>query len=272
MKGRGVTPGEQLARAFGSVVVWAVALFIVLPLLAVVYVSFSSKSYFVFPPAGFSLRWYANIGSNPIFLTSFVRSVLVGLLVTAITGALAIPAAWALTRVQFRGRGTILTFLMAPLLLPTLVLALALLAFYTTLRWNDTLIGLLAAHTVVTLPYFLRSVLVSLATLDPALLEASELLGASPWSTFRHVLLPLAKPGVLAGATFSFILSFDQFTVSLFVVGYRQVTLPIALYNYLNQNSDPTVAAVSTLLVLFGFGASWLLHRLVGLDNLFAGR
>ena len=268
-KGLPPTAGERLLAVLRSVVLWAIGLFILLPLVAVVYVSFSPKSFLIFPPAGFSLRWYANIGHNAVFLTSFARSLAVGVLVTMLAGALALPAALALSRGRFRGRDAILTLLLAPLLLPTLVFALALLTFFSRLHLQDTLPGLVLAHTVVCLPYFLRSALVGLTSLDPSLAEASDILGATPWRTFRHVVLPLIRPSLLAGTIFAFIISFDQFTVSLFVVSYKQVTLPIALFNYLTQTSDPTVAAVSTLLVLFGLAASLLVHKLIGLDNLF---
>jgi len=259
-------------RLLYKALIVALCVFIVAPLVAVVYVSLSPVSYFVFPPRGLSLQWYARILEHPVFLTSFVRSLSVGVLVVVVCAVLCIPAALVLHRHDFRGKGAVEFLMLSPLVFPTLIFALAILYFFHRIGLHDTFFGLVVSHTIVSMPYFLRSVFVSVHALDPSLEEASEVLGATPWQTFRNVTLPRLLPGILAGSIFAFIVAFDQFTVALFVSGAEQVTLPIAIYNYLYHSSDPTVAAISTFLIVFGFVASVLINRYVGLERVFGGR
>lgn len=236
-----------------NVGVLLIYLFLLTPMLVVILYSFSSKSYFAFPPEGFSLRWYEAAWASDRFLAPAIRSITLAIGSTVIATALAIPAALALRRFRDSRWARALEFvLLTPLIVPALILGIALLYFFLRLNAVDTLPALVAAHTLLVFPFMFRAVLVSALDVKMHLEEASEILGAGPWRTFWNVVLPSLAPGITAGAIFAFIVSFDQFTVSLFVTQSDQVTLPVALYKYLYDVNDPVAAAVSTMLVAFG--------------------
>lgn len=259
--------GLWTARLAGRLLVGLIVVYLVAPLAAVVYVSFSPVGFFQFPPSGFSLRWFENLWHTPSLLDALVRSLWTASVVVVTTAVLATAAALALDRTRFRGRGALDLFFLSPLVVPELVFALALLDVYSSLSLRDTYLGLILAHLVIAFPYFVRSVYVSLAARDPSLEAAAESLGASPLRVFRTITLPSIRGGVLSGGVFAFIVSFDQFTVSLFVVGSSTETLPVAIYNYLFDNADPTVAAVSTVVIAIGLVAALAANRIVGLDR-----
>ena len=255
---------------FNRAVLALLVLFLLAPLIAVVYVSFSPVGFFQFPPHGFSVRWFVHLWSTPELLDALGRSVWIAVVVAAVTGVLATPAAIAMQS-RFRGKGALDALFLSPLVLPELVFALALLEAYSLTGLNDTYVGLILGHLVIAFPYFVRSVYVALAGRDPALEEAAETLGASPLRVFSTITLPSIRSGLASGTIFAFIVSFDQFTVSLFVTGVHTETLPVAIYNYMFQNADPTVAAVSTVVIAIGLGAATLANRIAGLDRLLIG-
>lgn len=244
--------------------------YLLAPLIAVVYVAFSPVAFFQFPPRGISTRWFVNLWHTPELLDALERSVWIAVVVAVVTGVLATPAALAMQS-RFRGKAAVDALFLSPLLLPELVFALALLEAYSVAGLNDTYLGIILGHTVIAFPYFVRSVYVALVGRDPALEEAAKTLGASSWQVFRTVTLPTIRSGLASGAIFAFIVSFDQFTVSLFVVGPNTQTLPVAIYNYMFQNSDPTVAAVSSLVIVIGLAAATFANRIAGLDRLLIG-
>jgi putative spermidine/putrescine transport system permease protein len=251
-----------------NLVAGTVYLFLLTPMLVVVLYSFSEKSFFVFPPEGFSLRWYEAAWKSDKFLGPAARSIFVAVGSTLIATLFAVPAALGLRRIGGGRAARVIEFLLlAPMIVPALILGIALLYLYNRFGAVDTLGGMLAAHVVLVFPFVFRSVLVSVHGLRLHYEEASEMLGAPPWRTFWHVVLPGLMPGVIAGGILAFIVSFDQFTISLFVAQSDQVTLPVALYKYLYDVNDPVAAAVSTVLVAFGFvvalvtqRAGWLEH------------
>lgn len=240
-----------------------------LPMLMVVYFSFSNRSFFTFPPDGFSLRWYRQAWQSGLFLVPAVRSIVLAVGATLAGALLTIPAGLALRRLgrSWWARATEFV-LLSPLIVPALILGIALLYFFHRASLIDTFAGLLAAHTVLVLPFMFRGIFVSVHGLNAELEEASEILGASPFTTFRRVVLPALRPGIIAGGIFSFIVSFDQFTVSLFVTQSKAVTLPIALYKYLYDVNDPVVAAVSSFLVAFGLLVTVLIQRAGWLEHI----
>lgn len=242
--------GWGKARTAAAVGVYA---FLILPMLVVVLFSTSDKSFFTFPPTGFSLRWYEAAWTSGRFLGPALRSLVLAVLATGIAGAIAIPAALALRRMQpGRLRATVEFFFLTPLVVPALIIGIALLYSFSRLRLLDTFAGLLAAHALIVFPFVFRAVLTSVLNLRQHLLDASMILGASPFHTFRRIVFPALVPGLAAGAIFAFIVSLDQFTVSLFVTQSEQEVLPVAIYKYLYDVNDPVVAAVSTVLVAFG--------------------
>jgi putative spermidine/putrescine transport system permease protein len=252
------------SRAWGTArtaAATAVYAFLILPMLVVVLFSTSEKSFFTFPPTGFSLRWYEAAWSSERFLAPAARSIVLAVLATLIAAAIAIPAALALRRMApGRLRAAIEFFFLTPLIVPALIIGIALLYSFSRLRLVDSFAGLLMAHALIVFPFVFRAVLTSVLNLRQYLLDASEILGASPLYTFRRVVLPGLVPGLAAGAIFAFIVSLDQFTVSLFVTQSEQQVLPVAIYKYLYDVNDPVVAAVSTVLVAFGLLAAVLIN------------
>lgn len=258
-------PAWSTARTLTAAVVY---LFLILPMLVVVLFSTSDKSFFTFPPTGFSLRWYEAAWESGRFIGPAMRSIVLAILATLIAMSFVIPGALALRRMRpGRLRAAVEFFFLTPLIVPALIIGIALLYSFSRVRLVDTFTGLLLAHTLIVFPFIFRAVLTSVMGLRQHLLDASEILGASPVYTFRKVVLPDLVPGLTAGAIFAFIVSLDQFTVSLFVTQAEQQVLPVAIYKYLYDVNDPVVAAVSTVLVIFGLLAAvvinwfgWLRH------------
>ncbi len=259
---------DRLWALGAKAVVGALCVFLLAPIAVIAYASVLPDVVVRVPPRGLTLDWYARLVDHPELGESLVLSLAVGLATTAICLLLAVPAALAIARRRFAGREVVNLLLLSPLTVPSLVIGLALLIFYSRVGLFDTFQGLVAAHVLVSLPYSLRPILASLSNYDTSVEEAAALLGASPLTVLRRVTLPLIRPGVLAGAIFAFIISFDQFTVTLFVVAANYVTLPVQIFNYISFQNDPTIAALSTLLILGALVLIFVVERTVGLDKL----
>jgi putative spermidine/putrescine transport system permease protein len=257
MLGRG---GSRLLGATNALIY----LYLLAPILIVVPVSFSAAAFVVFPPRGLSLRWYANFLTSRELTEALWLSARLAVAVTLAATVAGTLAALALTRYHVPGRESIRTFLMAPIVLPGIVLGIALLIFLNRTPLAQTFGGLFAAHLVVALPYVVRTVAATLEGFDRSVEEAAASLGAPPLAAFWTVTLPLIKPGVIAGATFAFITSFDELVVSLFLTGPRLSTLPVQIYNYIEFASDPTIAAISVLLIVFTTAVVLLVEHVVG--------
>lgn len=249
-----------------------VYLFLFLPLIVVVLFSFSDKSYFSFPPTGLSLRWYVAAWESGLFLTPALRSLALATVSTLVAAVVAIPVTLGLRGLgDGRLKNAIEFLVLSPLIVPALIIGIALLYMFNRFGLLDTFAALVLGHCVIVLPYMFRSVYTSAVGLRQNLIDASEILGASPWTTFRQVVLPGLMPGVISGAIFSFIISLDQFTVSLFITQSDQIVLPVAIYKYLSDMNDPVTAAVSTVLVVFGLLLAFIIDRLGWLRHLSGG-
>jgi putative spermidine/putrescine transport system permease protein len=246
--------------------------FIAAPLLIVCVVAFTPLGYISLPTHGLSLRWFAAIAENPRFISAFWLSLMVGAVSSVIATALAIPAAIALARFRFPGRDAISAFLLSPMMIPNIVLGVAFLRFFTQIGINGTFAGLVIAHVIVILPFALRLVLAAATGMDPAVERAAVSLGASRWTVFRRVTLPLILPGIASGWLLAFITSFDELTMSVFVANPSTTTLPVRMFLHIQDTIDPMVAAVSALLIGATLVAMLVLDRLVGLERLFVGQ
>lgn len=242
----------------------AVYVFILAPVLIVVVISFSADNFIVFPPSGWSLRWYERLVGNEALMAGLRLSLLLALIVMVVSLVLGVPAALALAKGSFRGREALANFFLAPLLLPTLVMGLALLLAFQPWRLNATLPGLVLAHLTVTLPFVIRMMATAFMTLPDDIEAAALTLGASPWRVMRRVTLPLAAPGLAAAGALAFLLSFDETVISLFVSGPRASTLPVEMVRYVEGRSDPMVAALSVLLIMGTIAIVLVVERLVG--------
>ena len=246
------------------VIVALVYVFILAPILIVIAVSFSADNFIVFPPTGWSTRWYGALLTNANLLAAFRVSAALAALVTLLALACGIPAAFLIARHEFRGRKALFAFFTAPLLLPTLVLALALLLAFHPWGLVATLPGLVLAHLTVTLPFVIRILTTAFANLTPDVEDAAATLGAPPWQVFRRVTLPLVTPGLIAATALAFLLSFDETVISLFISGPRLETLPVAVYHYVERRTDPAIAALSTLMITGSIAIVMLVERMVG--------
>lgn len=242
--------------------------FMLAPLALVVWMSFTPDEFFALPVHAFSLRWYREAFAYPGFVDAFVLSALLALAAAAVAVTLGFLAAYALIRFRFPGRAALDAFFVSPLLVPAVVLGIALLQFVNRLGLYNTFAGVLAAHVVVVVPYTVRVIGTALRAVPEDVEWAAMNLGARRGVMLRRITLPLARRGMIAAFLFAFILSFDEVTVTIFMTGPRYQTLPIRVYNYLTDQIDPTVAAISAMLIVLSAVLVFALDRIVGLENL----
>jgi putative spermidine/putrescine transport system permease protein len=260
--------GSQNSKTM-RILVFVLFLFLLAPVLLVFPISFSGDELLSFPPQTWSLRWYAALADNDSMLSAFGTSLLLGAVVTVLSLAIAIPAAYAIVRLKVKGSELLFNVFTAPLLLPTIVLGLAILIVFASSGLLGTFTGLVIAHLVVTLPYALRVLAVSLGNLDLACEEAAASLGAKPLTVFRRVTLPMMTPGIVAATALCFLVSFDEVVITLFLTGPRLTTLPVELFHHVESRADPLVASVSVLLILLTLAVVMIVDRSLGLSKTF---
>ncbi|MEJ8307033.1 ABC transporter permease [Saccharibacillus sacchari] len=254
-----------------TIAIWAagllVYLFLILPVLVIFLSAFSPQEYPQFPPEGFSVRWFEALFTNRQWHSALWNSIVLLLIVTPLTVILGTGAAYALGRLQFRGKQALQSFMLSPLMIPQVVLGIALLYELTTLGLINSIWGLVIGHIVVAFPYVIRTVGVSVSSLDPKLELASMSLGAGPVTTFRRVTLPLIRPGIVAGAIFSAVTSFGEVSISLFVSSPRTITVPVRIFGYIDQTFDPSVNAISVIFIVLAVAALIVIDRTIGLTK-----
>lgn len=228
----------------------AVGVMLVFPLAIVVAVSFDPGSYIAFPPSGYSPRWYIEMWSHDTIVLSVKNSLIVGIVSSLLGTVIAIPAALAIARGGNFSEKVLYPFLLSPFTIPWLVYGLALLFFWSITGQPLSLVTIILGHTVIAVPYVLRITLAVLRSMPPNYIRAARISGANPWQAFRYVTLPYIRSGVVAGASFAFIVSFTNIPVSLFLTTADNITLPVAIFNYMINNFEPMVAAVSVVQVL----------------------
>jgi putative spermidine/putrescine transport system permease protein len=241
--------------------------FLLTPVLIVICFALNPEPFIAFPPSGISLRWFGKFFTSRDFMAAFWLSLGLGLATVVIAGLIGTLAAIALSRGRFPGRAVLVQLFLSPIVLPSILTGFALFQLAMVAGLGRNLGILLAGHLVVATPYVLRTVLAMLAQSDRALEEAARNLGATPARAFREVTLPLIRPGVMAGMLFAFIVSFDQFPVSLFLVSPGQETLPIAMFNYLRFDFDGTIAAASCVSILLAVILVIGIERMIGLQE-----
>lgn len=258
---------ERLGRIATHVLVGAGVVAVVLPLALTLYLSTFDETLITFPPKGYTLHWF--VGIIPTFGAALRTSAITALLATCISLAVGVPAAIALTRYRFWGRAAIGTLLLAPLTIPGVAIGLAIfvLAVLIEERTEWALSGttglMVGAHVLITLPWVVRLCLAALANTDSAAEEAAASLGASPTRVIWRVTLPAMRGGIVAGALFAFIISFENLEMTLFLTAPGMTTLPISVLSYLQYHIDPLVAAVAVAQVVLIGGALLLLDRFV---------
>jgi putative spermidine/putrescine transport system permease protein len=234
------------------------------PAALVLVLSFSAGDFLTFPPPGLSTRWYAALFSNAELMAALRNSAILALGVAVLALLAGLPAAYAVARLRFPGRDALAGLITAPLLLPTLVLGLALLLALQPLRLAATWPGLLLAHSVVALPFAVRIMTTAFAAVPREVEEAAWTLGATRLRAALRVTLPIAAPGAAAAAALCFLVSFDETVISLFLVGPRLSTLPVEMFRYAENRTDPLVAALAMALIGIALAVVLAVERLVG--------
>jgi putative spermidine/putrescine transport system permease protein len=227
-----------------------IALYLLAPVLVVVATSVTTTAYPVFPPHGFTLHWFGEFLNNPDFMSGVRLSALLAFSATLIATCLGTAAAFGLARGSQRTRSALAALFLSPIVFPAIVLGLALLIFYSMVGLSGAFAGMVAAHVVLVTPFVVRLVAASLAEFDDSVEEAARNLGAGWPRVFFQVTLPIIRPGVVAGAVFAFIISFDELVVTLFLAGPGMQTLPIRIYSFVQYNSTPVISAISTTLII----------------------
>src|SRR5271168_3550937 len=266
---------RRLARLLLKAAAGLTLLYILTPLIFVTWLSFYRQEIPSFPPEGYSLRWYAEIANNEQFISGFLLSLQVGVIATAIGLAVGVPAALCIARFRFFGREFLNNLLLFPLMVPGVVLGTAFYVFFVKIEIATdgkfeilgSFAGLVCGHVLIVIPWSVRLVAATLANFDPTLEEAAQNLGADRWTTFRRVTMPSILPGIVAAAMFSFVASFSNLEMSLFLVGPGSTTLPIAILQYLEWKIDPTIAAVSVLQIALIGAAMLITDRFVKISR-----
>jgi putative spermidine/putrescine transport system permease protein len=250
-----------------SVIAMVVLVLIVTPLVITIFTAFNATTANVFPPQGWSLRWFANVFAQKEFATGFALSMTLALASSATSITLGTLAAFALSRTQFRGREVIDSILMSPLIVPQVIIGLSFLIFFVRMDSWPQFGRLLVLHSLLTLPYATRVVRASLARVDPRLEEAAVGLGATPVVSFLSVTLPQIRSGLFVAVFFCFVVSFDNFTATAFL-STNGATLPVEIYYYIDSRLDPTVSAIAALMMLGTTAFVLIADRLVGINRI----
>jgi putative spermidine/putrescine transport system permease protein len=248
-----VTTGRRpatLSRLLLWITTAAVLLFLIAPIVVVFPLSFSSGELLTLPTPGYSWRWYDDFFNSSKWLVATRNSFIVGVATAVLATLLGTVGALGIFLGRFRGKAVLIAMLSLPMVVPVVVTAVAVYFAFSMVGLNNTLTGLVLAHTVLSVPYVLLTVLATLQTFDRNLLKAAATLGAPPHVAFRRIVLPLIAPGVATGALFAFATSFDELVVAIFVAGPAQFTLPRQMYAGLNEFLSPTIAAAAVLLIV----------------------
>ena len=235
----------------------AVLLFLIAPILIIVPLSFDATPYFTFTegmlnldPDAYSLRWYQAMLTSEQWLLALKNSTFIALAATLIATVLGTLAAMGLANSRLPLRNTIMALLISPMIVPLIISAAAMYFFYTRLGISQTFVGIILAHAALGTPFVVITVTATLSGFDHTLVKAGYSLGAGPVYTFRHVTLPLIRPGMISGALFAFGTSFDEVVVALFLTGAEQKTVPRQMWSGIREQISPTILAVASMLIL----------------------
>jgi putative spermidine/putrescine transport system permease protein len=245
-----VSPVERVVHHGARLATVAVVSFLLAPIVVIFPLSFTSGTLLIYPLRGLSLRWYADFFTNPLWVDATRNSVVVAVATTALATGLGTLAALGLHRGRSRLKPLVMGILVAPLAVPIIVAAVAIFYFYAWIGLARTYAGLVLAHTALALPFVVVTVAATLQGFDPNLARSAASLGASPLQVLLRVTLPLIAPGVVSGALFAFVTSFDELVVVLFLASPQQHTLPRQIWSGVTENISPTITAAAVVLIL----------------------
>lgn len=246
------------------------SIFLLLPLIVIVAVSFTTTEYLMFPPEGFTLRWYKQFLLDPSYIDSILLSAGLSVSATITALILGIPVSLVLSRSKHKINNAIAGLFLSPLVLPTIVIGAALLQFATQIGIARTWVVLYIGHTILVIPYIVRTSLASLSGFQISLEQASLDLGANRFTTFSLITFPIIKPGVIAGALFGLIISWVNVELSIFNSTSALMPLPVKLFNYIQYSIDPMIAAVSASTIYVAVLIVFLIDWIIGIDKVSA--
>ncbi len=266
-----MTGTDRLFLAISWTVAVGCVIFLMLPIVITVLASFTSSSVYTLPPPEWSLRWYRTAAERTGLWDAVMLSLNLALVSTAVSLVLGTLAAIAVARGDFRGREALATFTVSPLMMPGLVVGVALLQFFREIGLRDAYWSLFLGHVVITLPFVMRTLLASMAAFDFSLVDAARTLGMSYPRAILRVLIPNLAPAYLTGGLFAFLASMDNYPISIFLTDARNKTLPIKILQYLEEQPDPSLAAISSGLILMACIVLVVASRTVGLNRMIQG-
>jgi len=243
------------------------AVFLLAPLVVVIGVSVSESQFIAFPPKDFSLRWYEAVIGSDAFVDAAWISLRVAVLVTLTATLIGGAAAIAIHRRALPFSGALATVFLSPLVLPTIIYAIGMLMLWSAIFGPVSIVTLWISHTVITLPYVVRTTLAVLSEANPFLEEAAQTMGANRFQRLWLVVVPQCRPGLIAGAFFAFNISFDEAVLALFLRKPGLTTLPVQIYGQLEFSPDPSVAAVSTIMIALTVTLILIIDRLLGVQK-----
>jgi putative spermidine/putrescine transport system permease protein len=246
-----MTRGERISYYGLRIFVGLVLLFLIAPILAIMPLSFNSESFFTYPMPGYSLKWYADFFFNVRWTSAVKISIIVACSTTLLASSLGTLAALGLSRSNVPARGLIMAVLISPMIVPVIISAVGMFLFYARVKLSGTLIGLILAHTALATPFVVITVTATLISFDRTLMRAGASCGAAPHTVFFKVVMPLILPGVISGALFAFVTSFDEVVVVLFLASPEQRTLPKQMFSGIREQISPTITAAATVLIVF---------------------
>ncbi len=255
-------------RVAGPLLVALLLAFVLLPVVVVTLASFNDKAILTFPPDAYSLRWYGRMFTYPDFREGFKSSIIVTLSSSVLALVIGTLLSVAVKRLEFPGKQTLVAILHAPLVIPHFTLGLGLLMLVSQINLMRSYGVLIVCHVMLVLPFVLRSVYVSMENLDIRLEQAAASLGATPVKVLCTITVPLLAPGLFGGWLFAAIMSFSEFTASLYVTTQATQTLPVAMYNYVREFADPTLAALSVVYIAVTGLILILANRFMGLSRI----
>ena len=261
---------NKLLNIIGKIFIFLIFLYMLLPILIIVPTAFNGTESLDFPPTNLSFRWFSEFFSFPPFFNAFFKiSFPLAILAAILSTILSIIASYVLVKKKIILKDSLETFLLSPIYVPRVLVGMGLLFYLTILGFSGSFLGLLFAHLLITFPFAMRTVISSMRGLDPNLDEAAMVLGASEIHVFSRIILPLIKSGIVAGILLAFVESFQEATMTLFLTGPNASTIPVEIFNYLQFDSTPLIAAAATIQVLIVFLLALLIQRLIGLRKVF---
>ncbi|MEM7120583.1 MAG: ABC transporter permease [Pseudomonadota bacterium] len=228
----------------------AIFFFLIAPIIVIMPLSFNAEPYFTYPMPGFSIRWYEDFFTNPQWLLGLKNSVIIGFFATLIASVLGTLAALGMNRAVFPGKTVILAVLISPMVVPIVITAVGMFYFYAKIGLTGTLAGLILAHAALGVPFVVITVSATLVGFDQNLVRAGASLGGSPVSVFFKITFPLILPGIVSGALFAFITSWDELVVAIMLATTEEHTLPRRMWSGIRELLSPTITAVATMLIL----------------------